>query len=110
MVPPPACPPLSPDASAKWAAASEKAIEKRVIADVFAEKEKLALRIFDAKWRRLENGDKRKRKSIFGAARRSYEAIIVRDQAQYLCAVARCAAAEAERDAAMAELKLEQLE
>ena len=93
-----------------WEAASKTAIWKRAVANKFVQKEKLAVRIFDAKWRRLENGDKRKRKSTFGAARRSYEAIIARNEAQYMCAVARCDAAEAERDAAMAEVKLAELQ
>ena len=67
--------------------------------------------MFDAKWKRLEAGDKlKRRKNLFGAARRSYEAIIERDQAllkrEWYCR----RAAEAERDAARAEMRVMELE
>ena len=73
-------------------------------------KEKLAQRVHDAKMRRLDNGDKlKRRKTGFGAAKRTYEAIIWLQHEQLLCAKAKCDAAEAERDAAKAELRLEEL-
>ena len=93
-----------------WKQVSETAIQKRVLADHLAEKEKVAQRIYDAKMLRLENGDKRKRKSSFGAARRTYEAIIALNEAQLKCAWMKCEAAEAERDAARAELRVTELE
>ena len=102
----------------KWKAAfnafeeaSIKAIKTRVLADEQEKQAKLAQRIFDAKWKRLEAGDKlKRRKKTFGAARRSYEAIIALSQAQHKCAVYQCCAAEAERDAARAEVRLNKLE
>ena len=59
-------------------------------------KEKLAKKIFDAKWKQLEAGDKlKRRKKTLGAAFRSYEAIIALSQAQHVCQWYRCRAAEA---------------
>jgi hypothetical protein len=56
-------------------------------------------------------GDKlKRRKKTFGAARRTYEAIIELKTVQYDALIARCAAAEAETDACKAELRVEQLE
>jgi len=50
-----------------------KAMELRVFATMHEEKEKLAQRIFDAKMRRLDAGDKQKRrKRMFAAARKTY--------------------------------------
>ena len=72
--------------------------------------EKLARRLHDAKMQRLDNGDKlKRRKSPFRAACRTYEAIIDLNEAQLKCAWTRCKAAEAERDAARAELRLDEL-
>ena len=69
-------------------------------------KEKLAQRVHDAKMRRLDNGDKlKRRKTTFGASKRTYEAIIWLQHEQLACAKARCAAAEAERHAAKAEMR-----
>ena len=62
--------------------------------------------------RRLDNGDKLKRRKTlvvwytFGAAKRTYEAIIWLRHEQLVCARAKCTAAEAERDASKAELHL----
>jgi hypothetical protein len=90
--------------------AEAKAEALREIATEREQKEKLAHRLHDAKMRRLDNGDKlKRRKSNFGAAKRTYEAIIWLQHEQLACARARCEAAEAERDAAKAELRLEEL-
>ena len=90
--------------------ASEKAILARCLAHEHEKKEKLAMKIFDAKWKRLEAGDKlKRRKKTLGAARRSYEAIIALSQAQHVCQWYRCRAAEAERDAARAEMRVMEL-
>jgi hypothetical protein len=65
--------------------------------------------------RRLDNGDKLKRRKTlvvwytFGAAKRTYEAIIWLRHEQLVCARAKCTAAEAERDASKAELHLNEL-
>ena len=58
----------------------------------------------------LINGDKlKRRKTGFGAAKRTCEAIIWLQHEQLMCAKARCDAAEAERDAAKAEVHLNEL-
>ena len=91
--------------------AEGKAEALREIATEREQQEKLAQRLHDAKMRRLENGDKlKRRKTGFGAAKRTYEAIIWLQHEQLVCARARCAAAEAERDAAKAEMRLNELE
>ena len=60
---------------------------------------------------RLDAGDKRgRRTNLFGAARRTYEAIIELNEAQLKCARYRCVAAEAETAAARAELRCSELE
>jgi hypothetical protein len=60
--------------------------------------------------RRLEAGDKRKRrKKTFGAAKRTYEAIIGLLQAQHRFEWYRCRAAEAETAEARAEICLREL-
>ena len=93
-----------------YGAALEKALSLRRAAGIFEEKEKLAKRLFDAKMRRLDNGGKRKkRKSTFGAAQRGYEAIIALNEAQLKSAWCGRDAAEAERDAARAELRVSEL-
>ena len=90
--------------------AEVKAEALRAIATEREQKERLAQRLHDAKMRRLENGDKlKRRKTGFGASKRTYEAIIWLQHEQLACARARCEAAEAERDAAKAELRLEEL-
>jgi ribose 1,5-bisphosphokinase PhnN len=87
-----------------------KAEALRMIATGREAQEKLAQRLHDAKQKRLDNGDKlKRRKTGFGAAKRSYEAIIWLQHEQIACARARCEAAEAERDAAKAELRLEEI-
>ena len=83
---PRAHPMLSASAETKLEAASDAFLEAEMKADALREiateceqKEKLAQRL-----RRLENGDKlKRRKTGFGAAKRSYEAIII----NYLAAV-----------------------
>ena len=58
----------------------------------------------------MDNGDKlKRRKNPFRAATRTYEAIIELLSAQHACAQAKCLAAEAERDAAKAEMRLGEL-
>ena len=94
-----------------WKETSLRAVKLRVVADKYVEQEKLAQRIHDAKMRRLDNGDKlKRRKSPMRAACRTYEAIIDLNMAQLKCAWMRCKAAEAERDEATAELRLNELE
>ena len=94
----------------KWEEAYRRAICLRAIAGQYEAEEKLARRLHDAKMQRLDNGDKlKRRKSPFRAACRTYEAIIDLNEAQLKCAWARCEAAEAERDAAQAELRLNEL-
>ena len=70
----------------------------------------LNLNLVENTLKRLDNGDKlKRRKTGFGAAKRTYEAIIWLQHEQLACVRARCEAAEAERDAAKAELRLEEL-
>ena len=60
--------------------------------------------------RRLDNGDMlKRRKTTFGATKRTYEAIIWLQHEQLVCAHAKSKAAEAERDASKAELHLNEL-
>ena len=60
---------------------------------------------------RLDAGDKRgRRKNPFGAACRTYEAIIELMEAQLKCEMMRCKAAEAETAAARAEVRWGELE
>ena len=107
-------PVLSAAAEKKLEAATDVFVEAEVKAEALREiateheqKERLAQRLHDAKMRRLESGDKlKRRKTGFGASMRTYEAIIWLQHEQLACARARCAAAEAERDAAKAELRL----
>ena len=102
----------------RWSAAlaafeesSLKAVKDRAIVPMFEKEQKLAQRIHDAKMRRLDNGDKRKkRKSQMRAACRTYEAIIELQNARLYCMMARCRAAESERDAARAEMRVIELE
>jgi hypothetical protein len=102
----------------RWRKAIEEHAEKLFVAKHFKkrakeklEKAKLAKRLYDAKMRRLQAGDKlKRRKKTFGAARRTYEAIIDLQTVQYDALIARCAAAEAETDACKAQLRVEQLE
>ena len=90
--------------------AEGKAEALRMIATEREAQEKLAQRLHDAKMKRLDNGDKlKRRKTGFGAVKRTYEAIIWLQHEQIACARARCEAAEAERDAAKAELRLEEI-
>ena len=90
---------------------SMAAIRLRCIANEQGKQEKLAERLHDAKMRRLDAGDKlKRRKKTFRAARRTYEAIIALMQAQHKAEWHRCRAAEAERDAAQADLRLCELE
>ena len=108
---------LSAAAQSKLDAATDAFLEAEMKADALREiateyegKEKLAQRVHDAKMRRLDNGDKlKRRKTTFGASKRTYEAIIWLQHEQLACAKARCAAAEAERDAAKAEMRLNEL-
>ena len=91
--------------------ASMAAIRLRCIANEQGKQEKLAERLHDAKMRQLDAGDKlKRRKKTFGAARRTYEAIIALLQTQHKAEWHRCRAAEAERDAAQADLRLCELE
>lgn len=102
----------------KWRAAletfekaSEQAALVRRIATDHEKKEKLAERLYEAKMRRLEAGDKLgRRKKPFGAARRSYEALVELLQVQHKSVWMQCRAAEAERDAARAEMRVMELE
>ena len=97
-------------ASDAFLEAEIKADALRIIATECEQKEKLAERLHDAKIRRLENGDKlKRRKTGFGAAKRTYEAIIWLQYEKLACAQARCKAAEAERDAAKAEMHFGEL-
>ena len=108
---------LSAAAQSKLDAATDVFLEAYVKADAlrqiateYEKKEKLAQRLHDAKMRRLDNGDKlKRRKTGFGAAKRTYEAIIWLQHEQLVCARAKCVAAEAERDASKAELHLNEL-
>ena len=108
---------LSAAAQSKLDAATDAFLEAEMKADALREiateyegKKKLAQRVHDAKMRRLDNGDKlKRRKTTFGASKRTYEAIIWLQHEQLACAKARCAAAEAERDAAKAEMRLNEL-
>ena len=61
--------PASGPGGKRWRAAfddgketSLRAVKLRVVADKYVEQEKLAQRIHDAKMRRLDNGDKLKRR------------------------------------------------
>ena len=102
----------------KWKAAlqafeeaSMVAVRMRLLADEQGKQAKLAERLFAAKWKRLEAGDKlKRRKKLFGAARRSYEAIIDRDQALLKREWYGRRAAKAERDAARAEVRVMELQ
>ena len=108
---------LTAAAEDKLEAATDVFLEAEIKAEALREiaterkaKEKLAQRLHDAKMRRLDNGDKLgRRKNTFGAAKRTYEAIIWLQHEQLACARAMCEAAEAERDAAKAELRLSEL-
>ena len=81
------------------------------IAVDFKAKETLAQLIHDAKMRGLDAGDKLKhRKKRFGAARRTYEAIIDLQEAQLKAAWAKCEAAEAETARLRAEMRVKELE
>ena len=81
----------------RWSAAlaafeesSLKAVKDRAIVPMFEKEQKLAQRIHDAKMKRLDNGDKlKRRKTGFGAAKRTYEAIIWLQHEQLACAQAR---------------------
>jgi hypothetical protein len=98
-------------ALAAFEEAGRQARNIRAIAKEHEAQEKLAQRLHDAKMRRLDAGDKlKRRKKTFGAARRTYEAIIELLQAQHKAAWYCSRAAEAERDAARAELRLIELE
>ena len=98
-------------ALAAWKEAELVAGRLRAIASVHQERLKLAQRIHDAKMKRLDAGDKlKRRKNAFGAARRTYEAIIELMQAQHTCVRYQCCAAEAERDAVRAEMRVMELE
>ena len=67
----------------------------------------LSLRLHDAKMRRLENGEKRKRGcSSMKRAFRTYEAIIDKDEALLQRCDAKRRAAERERDAFAAEVRV----
>ena len=94
-------------------ALGEAQAEAQALREVAAKREreeKVAQKLHDAKMRRLDNGDKlKRRKNPMGAACRTYEAIIDLQLAQLVSANARCAAAEAERDAKGAELRLNAL-
>jgi len=97
---------LSAAAQSKLDAATDAFLEAEMKADALRE---IATE-YDAKMRRLDNGDKlKRRKTTFGASKRTYEAIIWLQHEQLACAKARCAAAEAERDAAKAEMRLNEL-
>ena len=98
-------------ALAAFEEAGRQARNIRAIAKEHEAQEKLAQRLHDAKMRRLDAGDKlKRRKKTFGAALRTYEAIIELLQAQHKAAWYCSRAAEAERDAARAELRLIELE
>ena len=91
--------------------AETKARVMRSIANDHEAKEKLSKRLFDAKMRRLAAGDKlKRRKRLFGAARRTYEAIIEWNQVMHKCEWVRCRAAGAETDAAKAQIRVLELE
>ena len=109
-------PVLSAAAQKKWDAAMERLVEAEAEAEVLRgiateheAKEKIAKRVHDVKMRRLDNGDKLGRRKTWGAARRTYETIIDVLSVQWQCAEARCRAAEAERDAQKAEMRVNEL-
>ena len=61
--------------------------------------------------RRLDNGEKRKRgASSMKRAIRTYESILNMDEATIMCAQWMCRAAERERDASAAEIRIQKLE
>ena len=98
-------------ALAEWKDATVRALAMREIANREVVQRKNAQRLHDAKMKRLDAGDKRgRRKSSFGAARRTYEAIIELLQAEHKCESSKCRAAEAELTAAKAEIRLMELE
>ena len=98
-------------AFAAWEEAEKKAMLLRAIATEENKRNKLAQRIYDAKMMRLDAGDKlKRRKNPFGAAIRSYEAVIELMQAEQKCVWYQCRAAEAERDAVRAEMRVMELE
>ena len=86
--------------------AQQKAEVARSAARAFKNGEALAQRLFDAKMRRVEAGDRRNRRKVaFGASKRIYEAIIELCYAQLKCAWSARSAAEAETACARAELR-----
>lgn len=90
---------------------SHQALVLRSCCKKYEDAAKLAQRLFDAKMRRLEAGDKlKRRKKAVGAAKRTYEAIIALNEAQLKAAWSGREAAEAERDAAQAELRVMEFE
>ena len=96
-----------------WVKASIEAEAMREVATEAEAKLKLAERLIDAKEQRLLAGDKRagRRKDHgFGAARRSYNLVIDRALAQLECEMKQRMAAERERDAARAEIRMMKLE
>ena len=95
-----------------WEKACVEAMAMREVATEAEAKLKLAERLADAKEQRLLAGDKRagRRKDDFGAARRSYNLVIDRALAQLECEMKQRMAAERERDAARAEIRMMELE
>ena len=74
------------------------------------EAQRLAERLFQAKWKRLDAKPKRAPKKAWGKARRSYEAIIERLEAMWMAELRACAAAEAEARAHALHLRVKDLE
>ena len=94
-----------------WKEAAMNAEVRRLLAQKYEQAEKVAKRLHDAKMNRLDAGDKlKRRKNLFGAARRTYEAIIEYMEAQLKCARAKRSAAEAETAEVRAEMRLLELE
>ena len=99
------------DAVTAHVAAARLALDVRKVAREHAQKESLAKRLHDAKMRRLDNGEKRKRGACsMKRAFRTYEAILDMDEATIQCARWMCRAAERERDALAAEIRVQKLE
>ena len=93
-----------------WQEAVTNAEVHRLLAQKHEQAQKVAKRLYDAKMKRLDAGDKlKRRKNLFGAARRTYEAIIEYNEAQLKCAWAKRSAAEAETAELRAEMRLMEL-
>ena len=108
--PPPDDPPDAPNsdpfklATDLWHEKQEKWRAVFTVVDRQQKKLKLAQRVHDAKMRRLDNGDKRKRrKSQFRAAVRTYETIIALMQAEHKTMFCKLKLAEAKIDELNAE-------